>query len=163
MGNYLTIKQVCEHYQVTRKTVYNWRALKKVESQVDKGLTLIKESDVAMLAKPRVSVSDTDVTRELLIEIRRLHSRIDDLERVITQGKLHGDSSKASTKQGVITQKSTHAAYNNDRKQKVIDKAVSVYVELGKPSGITATELARTAKLDRRSVKKYWNEIVEQA
>ncbi len=44
MGNYITIKQACEYYNVTRKTIYNWRNSGAIKEK-NKGGTVLLEVD----------------------------------------------------------------------------------------------------------------------
>ncbi|CAM3967443.1 hypothetical protein [Vibrio aerogenes] len=160
MSNYLPIKMICDKYSVSRKTVYNWRQAGKVQFVEDKGMTLIYEPDVALLSPLRGEVNNTDITRYLHKEFARLHARINELEAIITQGNFSPEPDKSGVTSGKITRK-PDGNYNHRRKQTVIDKGRAAFEQLGRPDNVTATALAKQAGVDRRTIAKYLDEIIQ--
>lgn len=162
MGNYITIKQACECYNITRKTIYNWRS---------KGLLIEKNEGRSVLLD--TESIEVQITRKLPItpsqdlgiftqEIHKLNAKIDHLEALITQ-LLPNKKSTLTPKLPKEEQgkgNNTQPSANQERQQAAITKARDKFIELNSPD-ISRAELARQAGVDRNTVGKHWAIITQ--
>lgn len=163
MSNELTVNEVCSRYLVTRKTLYNWKNSGKIQIIKRGARSMILQDEVEKLAQLRElepESADSVNTQELHKEIALLSNKIDRLESVITQ-LLHSNTPKVNLKKGNASTQSKE--YQSDRRKEAIDKARTVYHALSddQKGSITPTEVARMAGIDRRTAKKYWNDVTE--
>ena len=154
MGNYITISVACKCYNVTRKTIYNWRAKGLVEEKKDGRSVLLSEKSIEAIITPKLPQSVTQTNNDLTAEIARLHTKIDNLEKLITQ-LLPNQSSKVTPVTSRKTGKFTPKEANAKRQEEAINKARTKFIELGCPD-ISRAELARQAGVDRNTVGKHW-------
>ncbi|HHF3105196.1 TPA: helix-turn-helix domain-containing protein [Vibrio alginolyticus] len=159
MGNYITISAACNSYNVTRKTIYNWRTKGLLKEKKQGRSVLIDLESIEAVITPKLPSNVTQTTPELLDEIRKLHDKIDRLESIITQ-LLPKGSGKATPQLPKQSGNNTQEGANQKRQQKAIDKARAKFLELGSPK-ISRAELARQAGVDRNTVGKHWATITQ--
>jgi hypothetical protein len=163
MSNDLTVNEVCNRYLVTRKTLYNWKNAGKIQIINHGSRSMILKDEIEKLAQRReleAESPDSVNTQELHKEIALLSNRIERLESVITQ-LLHSNNPKVNQKKGNSPTQSKE--YQSDRRQAAIDKARTVFHALpdDQKATITPTEVARLAGIDRRTAKKYWDNVTK--
>ena len=162
MGNYITIKQACEYYNVTRKTIYNWRNSGAIKES-NKGSTVLLEVDsIEAMVTRKLPINSSQDLMELTQEIHKLNAKIDQLEVLITQllptfkGNVTQELPNSVVGEGKITQDSHY----KKRTQETIEKARRKFIELGMPN-ITKKELAERSGVSRGAVQKYWDRITQ--
>ncbi|TON79127.1 helix-turn-helix domain-containing protein, partial [Vibrio parahaemolyticus] len=143
MGNYITISVACSSYNVTRKTIYNWRTKGLLKEKREGRSVLIDADSIEAVITPKLPSNVTQTTPALLDEIRKLHDKIDRLEGIITQ-LLPKGSGKSTPTLPKKSSNNTQEGANQKRQQKAIDKAREKFLELGSPK-ISRAELARQA------------------
>ncbi|MCQ9071723.1 helix-turn-helix domain-containing protein [Vibrio alginolyticus] len=159
MGNYITISVACNSYNVTRKTIYNWRTKGLLKEKRQGRSVLIDADSIEAVITPKLPSKVTQTSPQVLEEIQKLHDKIDRLEGIITQ-LLPQKSSKSTPTLPKQSGKRTQVGANQKRQQKAIDKARSKFLELGSPK-ISRAELARLAGVDRNTVGKHWETITQ--
>ena len=184
MGNYITIKQACEYYNVTRKTIYNWRNSGAIKESNKGGTVLLEVDSIEAMITRKLPINSSQDLMELTQEIHKLNAKIDQLEVLITQllpiskGNVTQElpTSKGSvtqelpTSKGSVTQelpnsvvgegKNTQDSHYKKRTQETIEKARRKFIELGMPN-ITKKELAERSGVSRGAVQKYWDRITQ--
>jgi hypothetical protein len=163
MSNELTISEVCKRYLVTRKTLYNWKNSGKLQIIKHGSRSMILRDEIESLAQPRnlePELVDSVNTQSLHKEIALLSNKVERLENVITQ-LLHSNNPKMNQEKGNSSTQSKE--YQSDRRQAAIDKARTVFHALpdDQKATITPTEVARLAGIDRRTAKKYWDNVTK--
>lgn len=157
MRNLYTINEACEHFNITRKTLFNWRKANKIKAiETPNGLMIDINSEVKS-ARQKLHTNDL----ELIFLIHDLHKKIDK----ITQ-ELHNLKQSTSNAQVKNTQKITQGLLstkgaNEARQEEAINKARAKFIELGSPQ-ISRAELARQAGVDRNTVGKHWEKITQK-
>lgn len=162
MGNYITIKQACECYNVTRKTIYNWRSKGLLDEKNEGRSVLLGVESIEAQITHKLPIAPNQDLTTLTQEIHELKAKIDRLEALVTQ--LLPKSGKAVTQslpknvehKGKVTQPNHY----EKRTQSAIDKARSKFIELGMPS-ITKKELAEKSGVSRGTIQKYWALITQ--
>ena len=157
MSKYITVKEACERYQVTRKTIYNWR--KKgllIEKNKGRSVLLDAKSIEAQLTHKLPNAYTADEGK-LTQEIHELKAKIDHLETLISQ-ILHNQCVNV-TQEKASTGKVTQTA-NKLRQEQAIEKARAKFIELGSPD-ITRAELARQSGVSRDTISKHWVTITQ--
>lgn len=148
MGNYITIKQACEHYNVTRKTIYNWRSKGLLKENSEGRSVLLEAESIEAKITHKLPIAPNQNLDNLTQEIHELKAKIDHLEALVTQLLPKGE--------GTVTQ----PTHYEKRTQAAIDKARNTFLELGMPS-ITKKELAERSGVSRGTVQKYWALITQ--
>lgn len=148
MGNYITIKQACEHYNVTRKTIYNWRSKGLLKEKSEGRSVLLEAESIEAQIIHKLPIAPNQNLDNLTQEIHELKAKIDHLEALVTQLLPKGE--------GTVTQ----PTHYEKRTQAAIDKARNTFLELGMPS-ITKKELAERSGVSRGTVQKYWALITQ--
>ena len=162
MGNYITIKQACEHYNVTRKTIYNWRNKGLLREKNEGRTVLLEVESIEVQITHKLPISPSGSLGKLTQEIHELKEKIDNLEELITQllpsakGTVTPKLPKEKQSKGKVTQPNHY----EKRTQNAIDKARTTFIELGMPS-ITKKELAEKSGVSRGTVQKYWALITQ--
>lgn len=156
MGNYITISVACDSYNVTRKTIYNWRTKGLLKEKRQGRSVLIDSDSIEAVITPKLPSNITQTTPEILDEIQKLHDKIDRLEGIITQ--LLPQKKESNPKKSSNENKSTLKGANAQRQEEAITKARAKFLELGIPN-ISRAELARRAGVDRNTVGKHWEKI----
>lgn len=159
MGNYITISVACDSYNVTRKTIYNWRTKGLLKEKRQGRSVLIDADSIEAVITPRLPSNVTQTSPQILEEIQKLHDKIDRLEGIITQ-LLPKKSGKSTPTLPKKSGNNTQEGANQKRQQKAIDKARAKFLELGSPK-ISRAELARQAGVDRNTVGKHWTTITQ--
>ncbi|ODY30904.1 hypothetical protein BBM20_10915 [Vibrio parahaemolyticus] len=159
MGNYITISVACDSYNVTRKTIYNWRTKGLLKEKREGRSVLIDADSIEAVITPKLPSNVTQTSPQILEEIQRLHDKIDRLEGIITQ-LLPKESGKSTPTLPKKSGNNTQEGANQKRQQKAIDKARAKFLELGSPK-ISRAELARQAGVDRNTVGKHWATITQ--
>jgi DNA-binding transcriptional MerR regulator len=166
MGNYITIKQACECYNVTRKTIYNWRNNGLLKEKIEgRAVLLLAESIEAQITHKLPHHPSKDL-EQLTQSVHKLTAKIEVLEALITQLlPKQGDNNtqelpNANVKNTQELPKVTRHDHYKQRSQNAIDKARQTFIELGMPS-ITKKELAERAGVSRGTVQKYWAKITQ--
>lgn len=173
MGNYITIKQACEYYNVTRKTIYNWRNSGAIKESNKGGTVLLEVDSIEAMITRKLPINSSQDLMELTQEIHKLNAKIDQLEVLITQllpiskGNV---TQELPTSKGSVTQelpnsvvgegKNTQDSHYKKRTQETIEKARRKFIELGMPN-ITKKELAERSGVSRGAVQKYWDRITQ--
>ena len=156
MGKYITISAACNSYNVTRKTIYNWREKGLIKEKRQGRSVLLDTDSIELMITRKLPNLITQSDTSLLEEISKLHQKIDNLEKLVTQ--------LLPQKTGNVTQKQEKAsptAANEKRKEEAISKARNKYIELGMPA-ISRAELAGQAGVDRNTVGKHWEIITHK-
>ncbi|HBC3811776.1 TPA: helix-turn-helix domain-containing protein [Vibrio alginolyticus] len=172
MGNFLTISEAIEKYQVTRKTLYNWRSNGKLEFDNNSSKVLISEDSLKSLASLRKIDRDGVVTQDLHSKLDSLTEKVTQLEQVITHllDKVKKGNEKVDRLESLLTHQKTankleragiDQSYHQSRAKKVIEKGRSAYQSLTKELDREPqkTEVSERAEIARGSVNKYWEEI----
>ncbi len=172
MGNFLTISEAIEKYQVTRKTLYNWRSNGKLEFESDSNKVLISEDSLKSIASLRSIGNDRVITQDLHSKLDALTEKITQLDRVITHllDKVKKGNEKVDRLESLLTHQKTankperagiDQSYHQNRAKKVIEKGRSAYQSLTKELDREPqkTEVSERAEIARGSVNKYWEEI----
>ena len=150
MSNLLSISEVCNLYNVTRKTLYNWQSAGKL-TMIKKGRkSLIESSIIDGLAERRVTPNTTQNDTDLHSVITQLSDRITHLESVITQLRdslLHCNASttkkvKAATQQNTQpeSKESDSRPYDTRRSSEWLEKCQSVFTQLDPQEQQTITK-----------------------
>lgn len=162
MGNYITIKQACEHYNVTRKTIYNWRSKGLLREKNEGRSVLLEAESIEAQITHKLPIAPNQNLDNLTQEIHELKEKIDHLEALITQllPKKKGTTSQTLPKQAEPSGKVTQPTHYEKRTQAAIDKARNTFLELDMPS-ITKKELAERSGVSRGTVQKYWALITQ--
>lgn len=162
MGNYITIKQACECYNVTRKTIYNWRSKGLLDEKNEGRSVLLGVESIEAQITHKLPIAPNQDLDNLTQEIHKLNAKIDRLEALITQllpnakGTVTPKLPKEKQAKGKVTQPNHY----EKRTQNAIDKARTTFIELGMPS-ITKKELAEKSGVSRGTVQKYWALITQ--
>lgn len=85
MGNYITIKQACEYYNVTRKTIYNWRNSGAIKEKNKGGTVLLDVDSIEAMITRKLPNQPNQDLRELTQEVQKLNAKIDQLEALINR------------------------------------------------------------------------------
>lgn len=174
MGNFLTISEAIEKYQVTRKTLYNWRSNGKLEFENDSNKVLISEDSLKSIASLRTIDNDGVITQDLHSKLDSITEKVTQLEQVITHllDKVKKGNEKVDRLESLLTHQKTankpersgigiDQSYHQSRARKVIEKGRSAYQSLTKELDREPqkTEVSERAEIARGSVNKYWEEI----
>lgn len=162
MGNYITIKQACEHYNVTRKTIYNWRSKGLLKEKSEGRSVLLEAESIEAQITHKLPISTSQNLDSLTQEIHKLNAKIENLEALITQllPKNGGEVTQTLPDKKESRGKNTQLTGNQKRQEQVIKKARAKFLELGSPD-ISRAELARQAGVDRNTVGKHWALITQ--
>ncbi|TOJ75744.1 helix-turn-helix domain-containing protein, partial [Vibrio parahaemolyticus] len=132
MGNYITISVACDSYNVTRKTIYNWRTKGLLKEKRQGRSVLIDSDSIEAVITQKLPSNITQTTPEILDEIQKLHDKIDRLEGIITQ--LLPQKKESTPKKSSNENKSTLKGANSQRQEEAITKARAKFLELGIPN-----------------------------
>lgn len=175
VSNLLSVKEVCNLYNVTRKTLYNWQSAGKI-TMIKKGRKCLIESSIMdELAERRATPDTTQNDTDLHSVITQLSERITHLECIITQ--LRDDLLQCNTpkteKVKAVTQQitqsepseSTVRPYDARRAQEWLEKCQRVFTQLDPDiqNTITKKDFAALAGVSRGTVTKRWDEIISIA
>ncbi|HCH3620409.1 TPA: helix-turn-helix domain-containing protein [Vibrio parahaemolyticus] len=175
MSNLLSVKEVCNLYNITRKTLYNWQSAGKLTMIKKGGKSFVDSNVMDELADRRVTSSITQNDTDLHSVITQLSDRITHLEGVITQlrddllqcNTPKAEKVKAATQQ--ITQsepsESSVRPYDARRAQEWLEKCQRVFTQLDPEvqNTITKKDFAALAGVSRGTVTKRWDEIISIA
>ncbi len=175
MSNLLSVKEVCNLYNVTRKTLYNWQSAGKLTMIKKGGKSFVDSNVMDELAGRRVTSSITQNDTDLYSVITQLSDRITHLEGVITQ--LRDDLLQCNTpkaeKVKAVTQQITQSEpsessvrpYDARRAQEWLEKCQRVFTQLDPETQntITKKDFAALAGVSRGTVTKRWDEIISIA
>ncbi len=155
MGNLYTIKEACEHFGITRKTLFNWRKANKIKTVETPDGVFVDVSTEKNTMRQKLPSNNS----ELLDLIHELHIKIDNLTQELhTIKQAQGNTRVKSTNEN--TQELPSMGANEARQKAAIDKARAKFIELGYPK-ISRKELARQAGVDRNTVGKHWEKITQ--
>lgn len=162
MGNYITIKQACEHYNVTRKTIYNWRNKGLLREKNEGRTVLLEVESIEVQITHKLPIAPSENLGKLTQEIHELKEKIDNLEELITQLLPINKGARTQTVAKTVDPmgKVTNKTHYEKRTQAAIDKARTTFRELGIPN-ITKKELAERSCVSRGTVQKYWEQITQ--
>ncbi|EIU6823097.1 helix-turn-helix domain-containing protein [Vibrio parahaemolyticus] len=162
MGNYITIKQACEHYKVTRKTIYNWRRKGLLKEKSEGRSVLLEAESIEAQITHKLPIAPNQNLDNITQEIHELKAKIDHLEGLVTQllPKAKGTNTQILPKNAESSGKVTQTTHYEKRTQAAIEKARNTFLELGMPS-ITKKELAEKSRVSRGTVQKYWALITQ--
>ncbi|MCZ6395421.1 helix-turn-helix domain-containing protein, partial [Vibrio parahaemolyticus] len=118
MGNYITISVACDSYNVTRKTIYNWRTKGLLKEKRQGRSVLIDSDSIEAVITQKLPSNITQTTPEILDEIQKLHDKIDRLEGIITQ--LLPQKKESTPKKSSNENKSTLKGANSQRQEEAI-------------------------------------------
>lgn len=175
VSNLLSVKEVCNLYNVTRKTLYNWQSAGKLTMIKKGGKSFIESNVIDELADRRITSLVTQNDTDLHSVITQLSDRITHLESVITQ--LRDDLLQCNTtkpeKVKAITQQNTQSEpndsavrpYDTRRAQEWLEKCQRVFTQLDPQiqNTITKKDFAALAGVSRGTVTKRWDEIISIA
>ena len=160
MGNYITIRQACESYNITRKTIYNWRNKGLLNEKYNGRSVLLEIESIEENITHKLPIKQNQDLGNLTQEIHNLKIKIEQLETLITHFLPNKKNvfENNSSKKAEVTGKSTQASHYEKRTQAAIEKARTKYLEVG-IADITKKELAIRAGVSRGTVQKYWEQI----
>ncbi|HCH1012852.1 hypothetical protein J4H27_22820 [Vibrio alginolyticus] len=155
MSNLYTIKEACDHFGITRKTLFNWRKANRIKTIETEEGVFVDVSTERSVMRQKLPSNNLD----LLSLIQELHTKIDNLTQELHDIKQHvcNEGVKHTPHD---TQDLPIKGANEARQQQAIDKARAKFLELGSPK-ISRAELARQAGVDRNTVGKHWAIITQ--
>lgn len=151
MGKLYTINEACAYFNITRKTLFNWRKSNRIKTiETPSGIMVDIDTETS---KSRKNLHKNEP--ELLSLIHELHKKIDNLTQELHTIKQSMGKKSVTTTHKPQKQSPAIKGANEVRQQEAINKARAKFIELGSPN-ISRAELARKAGVDRNTVGKHW-------